>query len=52
MFVAEGGLEALTSWFRVGVAMSSQWNERHRPQIELLAGNPSENLCPVRGGQL
>jgi len=44
MFVAEGGLDALISWFHVGVVTYSQ--------VELLAGNPSENLCPVRGGQL
>jgi len=52
VFVVEGGLEALISWFRVGVATYSRWSERHLPEIELLAGNPSENLCPIRGGQL
>jgi len=34
------------------VSTYSRWSERHLPQIKLLAGNPSENLCPVRGGQL
>ena len=52
MSIMEGEPEALIGWFRVGVATYSQWSERHLPQIELLAGNPSENLCPVRGGQL
>ena len=44
--------KALIGLFHVGVSTYSQWSERHLPQIELLAGNPSENLCPVRGGQL
>ena len=52
MFVMEVEPEASIGWFRVGVATYSRWSERHLPQIELLAGNPSENLCPVRGGQL
>jgi len=52
MFVVEGGPKALVSRFRVGVATYSRWSERHLPQIELLAGNPSEDLCPVRGGKL
>jgi len=38
--------------FRAGVSTYSRWSERHLPRIELLAGNPSENLCPVRRGQL
>jgi len=38
--------------FHAGVMTYSRWSERHLPQIELLAGNPSENLCPVRGGRL
>ena len=52
MFVMEEELEALIGWFRVGVVTYSQWSERHLPQVELLSGNLSENLCPVRGGQL
>ena len=36
----------------VGIATYSRWSECHLPQIALLSGNPSENLCPVRGGQL
>jgi len=52
MFVVGGEPEASVGWFRVGVTTYSQWSERHLPQIELLSGNPSENLCPVRGGQL
>jgi len=52
MFVMEGEPEALIGRFRVEVATYPRWSERHLPQIELLAGNPSENLCPVRGGQL
>ena len=51
-FVMEDELEASIGWFHVGVASYSRWSERHLPQIELLTGNPSENLCPVRGGQL
>ena len=38
--------------FRAGVSTYSRWSECHLPRIELLAGNPSENLCLVRGGQL
>ena len=49
MFVME---EASIGWFRVGVVTYSLWSERHLPQVELLSGNPSENMCPVRGGQL
>jgi len=52
MFVVEGEPEASIGWFHIGVGTYSQRSERHLPQIELLAGNPSENLCPVRGGQL
>ena len=52
MFVKEEGLEASIGWFRVGVVTYSRRSERHLPQVELLSGNPSENLCPVRGGQL
>jgi len=52
MFVTEEELEYSTSWFSVGVATYSRWSERHLPQIELLSSNPSENLCPIRGGQL
>ena len=47
MFVVEGEPDASIGWFLVEVATYSQWSERHLPQIELLAGNPSENLCPV-----
>ena len=50
MFDVEGEPEASIGWFRVRVATYSWWSERHLPQIELLAGYPSENLCPVRGG--
>ena len=38
--------------FYAGVTTYSRWSERHLPQIELLAGNPSENPCPIRGGRL
>jgi hypothetical protein len=48
-FVMEGESEASIGRFRVGVTTYSRWSERHLPQIELLAGNPSENLCPVEG---
>jgi len=51
-FIVEEELEASIRWPRVGVVTYSRWSERHLPQIELLSGNPSENLCPVRGGQL
>ena len=51
-FIMEGKPKTSIGWFHVGVATYSWWSERHLPQIELLAGNPSENLCPVRGGQL
>ena len=44
--------KVLIGLFHSGVSTYSRWSERHLPQIELLAGNPSENLCPVRGGQL
>jgi len=50
--VAEGEPEALIGLFCAGVATYSRWSERRLPQIELLAGNPSENLCPVRGCRL
>ena len=52
MFVMEEELEASIGWFCVGVVTYSRRSERHLPQMELLSGNPSENLCPVRGGQL
>jgi len=52
MFITEEGLEASIGRFRVGVVTYSRSSERHLPQIELLSGNPRENLCPVRGGQL
>ena len=52
MSIVEGELKASIGLFRAGVATYSQWSERHPPQIELLAGNPSENPCPVRGGRL
>jgi len=52
VFVMEEELEALIGWFSVGFAMYSRWSERPLPQIELLSGNPSENLCPVRAGPL
>jgi len=44
--------KALIGLFYAGVSTYSRWSEGHLPRIELLAGNPSENLCPVRGGQL
>jgi len=44
--------KALIDLFHAGVMTYSRWSERHLPQIELLAGNPSENPCPVRGGRL
>jgi len=44
--------KALIGLFQAGVATYSRWSERRLPQIELLAGNPSENPCPVRGGRL
>jgi len=44
--------KALIGSFYAGVSTYSRWSKRHPPQIELLAGNPSENLFPVRGGQL
>ena len=43
---------ALICLFHAGVTTYSRWSECHLPQIELLAGNPSENPCPIRGGQL
>ena len=43
--------KVLIGSFYTGVSTYSRWSKRHPPQIELLAGNPSENLCPVRGGQ-
>ena len=52
MFVMEEELGALIGWFSVVVATYRWWSERHLPQIELLSGSPSENLCPVWGGQL
>ena len=52
MFIIEGEPEASIGWFCVGVTTYSWWSECHLPQIELQVGNPSENLCPVRGGQL
>ena len=52
MFVMEEELESSIGWFSVGVVTYSRWSERHLSQIELLSGNPSENLCPIRGGQL
>jgi len=52
MFIMEEELESSIGWFSVAVVTYSRWSERHLPQIELLSGNPSENLCPIRGGQL
>jgi len=52
MSIVEAEPEASIGLFRVGVATYSRWSERHLSPIEFLAGNPSENLCPVRGGQL
>jgi len=52
MSIVEGELKALIGLFRTGVTTYSRWSERHLPQIEFLAGNPSENPCPVRGGRL
>ena len=52
MSVAEGEPEALIGLFFAGVATYSWWSERGLPEIELLASNPSENPCPVRGGRL
>ena len=51
-FVMEEELVASIGWYCVGAVTYSRWSERHLPQIELLSGNPSENLCSVRGGQL
>ena len=48
----EEGLWASIGWFRIGVVTYSRWSKRHLPQVELLLCDPSENLCPVRGGQL
>ena len=39
-------------WWKVLIGSYSRQSERHPPQIELLTGSPSENLCPFRGGQL
>ena len=44
--------KVLIGLFHAGVSTYSRWSERHLPQIELLASNPSENLCPIREGQL
>jgi len=44
--------KALIGSFYTGVSTYSQWSKRHPSQTELLAGNPSENPCPVRGGRL
>jgi len=52
MSIMEEELEASISGFCVGVVTYSRRSERHLPQIELLSGNSSENLCSVRGGQL
>jgi len=49
MSVMERESEASIGWFCIGVATYSRWSERHLPRIELLASNPSENLCPVEG---
>ena len=48
----KGGSGPFFGRFRIGVVTYSRWSERHLPQVELLSGGPSENLCPVRGGQL
>ena len=48
MSILEGELKALTGLFHTGVTTYSRWSERHLPEIEFLAGNPSENPCPVR----
>jgi len=52
MSITEDELKAGIGLFRIGVTTYSRWSERHLPQIEFLAGNPSENPCPVRGGRL
>jgi len=52
MFIMEEELEASICWFSDGAVTYSRRSEHHLPQIELLSGNPSENLCPVQGGQL
>jgi len=52
MSIVEGEQKALIGLFHAGVTTYSRWSERHLPQIELLAGNPSENPCPVRGDRL
>jgi len=49
MFVMEGESKASIGRLYVGVTTYSRWSERHLSQIELLACNPSENLCPVEG---
>jgi len=48
----EDGLKTRIGSFCAGVATYSRWSERRLPQTEYLAGNPSENSCPVRWGRL
>jgi len=52
MSIMEGELKAWIGLFHTRVTTYSRWSECHLPQIEFLAGNPSENPCPVRGCQL
>ena len=47
LLTTEEGFGASIGWFRIGVGTYSRWSKRHLPQVELLSGDPSENLCPI-----